>query len=187
MIDMVFKEPGQCLVFRCKVSLAHDPSCPFSARIKDQHTPAAIVPADLRAGQVDGAVPLFSAPVIPEKRACLGAFQKNIFVAKECYLVRINTDRCFFTGILVVYQEVVIPVVLPDGMDQPKMAATFPALAAFKRHSSHRIRIPDIALLNLNLTGSRQDHQRKREMPEFLPDSWIKKEKTLRCIHLPGL
>jgi hypothetical protein len=176
MVDMLFKEPGQYLVFRCKVALAHNPPSPFSFLIKDKQAPAAIVPADLRAGQVDSTVPLFRCPVITEKRACLRAFQKNLVIAKECYLVRINTDRCFFTGVLVVYKEAVIPVVLPDGMDQPEMAATFPALAAFKRHSSHRIRIPDIALPSLNLTGSRQDHQREGEKAEFLPVPWIKKK-----------
>ena len=117
MVDLLFKKPGQGLIFRCKVALAHDPAGPLSFGIEDQQAPAAIVPADLRAGQVDRAVPFFRSPVVPEKRAGFGTFKKNTLVTKESNLVRVNGHLCFFTGILVVYQEPVIPVVFPDGMD----------------------------------------------------------------------
>jgi hypothetical protein len=96
--------------------------------------------------------------IIPEKRAGLRTFPKNALVTKKCNLVRVNGHRCFFARVLVVYEETVIPVVFLYGMDQPEMAAAFTALAAFKRHSCHPDRIPGIALLHLNLTGTWHDH-----------------------------
>ena len=59
VVDLLLKKPGQGLIFRCKVALAHDPACPLSFGIEDQQAPAAIIPADLRAGHVDRAVPFF--------------------------------------------------------------------------------------------------------------------------------
>ena len=73
-------------------------------------------------------------PVIAEERAGLGALSKDAPVTKEPDLVRVNRDRCFLPRILVVDKEPVIPVILPYGVDQAEMAATFPALAAFKGH-----------------------------------------------------
>ena len=154
MVDMLFKKPGQRLVLRCQVALAHDPSGPLSVGIKDQQAPAAIVPADLRARQVDGTVPFRGCPVIPEKRAGLGTFPENARVIEEGNLVGVNGNGCFFTRVLVLHEETVIPVVLLYEMDQPEMAAAFTALAAFKWHSCHPDRIPGIALTQLNFTGT---------------------------------
>jgi hypothetical protein len=153
MVDMLFKEPGQRFVLRCQVALAHDPPGPLSFRIKDQQVPAAIIPADLRACQVNGTVSFRGYLIVPEKRTGFGTVKENGLVIEEGDLVRVNRHHCLFTCILVVYEKPVIPVVFPDGMDKPEMAAAFPALAAFKRHSCHSDRIPGIVLLHLNFTA----------------------------------
>lgn len=133
-VDLVFKNFCQPFLFRCKESLAHDPPGPFPLRVKDQDAPAAIIPADLRACQVDGAVPFCLVPVEPEERTCLGAFGKYTPVPEQSILVRVNRHFRFLSGILVVDKVPVVPVILPYRMDKAKVAATFPALAAFKRH-----------------------------------------------------
>ena len=135
MIDIIFKQPGQVRIFRRKMALAHNPAGPVSSGIKDQDSPAAVIAADLRTRQVNGAVTLRRRSVEPEERARLRAFQKDTPVAKEIDLVRVDNYFSLFPGILVVDEKPVIPVILPDSMDQPEMAAAFPALAAFKRHS----------------------------------------------------
>jgi hypothetical protein len=140
-VYMILKKPGQHAVLRCKVTLAHDPAGPLSTGIEDQQAPAPIVPADLRACQVDGTVSFFGLAVIPEKRTGFGAFQKNTLITKERDLVRVNGYCCSFTGILVLYKEMIIPQLFQYRMDQAKVAATFTALAAFKRQSYHRYRV----------------------------------------------
>jgi len=46
--------------------------------------------------------------------------------------VGVYRDRSIFPGIVVVDEELVIPVLLPDGMDIAKITATFPALEALE-------------------------------------------------------
>jgi len=147
------------------VALAHDPPGPFSLGGKDQHVPAAIVPADIRACLVDGTVTFRGSPVIPEKGACLGSPLENTLVTKEGNLVRINGHRCFFPGVLVPDEEPVVAVLFRNGMDQSEMAAALTALAAFKRHSYHHDRYRVLSLLHLNPTGTgvRTDLEKKRE------------------------
>jgi hypothetical protein len=123
MVDLLFEQPGQVFIFRRKMTLAHDPACPLSGGIEDQQAPAAIIPADLRACQVDGTVPLRGCPVIPEKRAGLGAFRKNMPVTKEGNLIRVNSYCGFFPRVLVFYKEPVITVIFLDGMDKSEMTA----------------------------------------------------------------
>ena len=137
-VYMLLKKPGHNAVLRCQVTLAHDPSGPLSFGVKDQQAPAPIIPADLRACQVDGTVPFFRLAVVPEKRAGFGTLLKNTRITKERDLVRVNGYCCSFTGVLVLYKEMIIPQVFLYRMDQAKVAATFTTLAAFKRQSEHR-------------------------------------------------
>ncbi len=133
--------------------LAHDPAGPFPFMCKDQESPAAIVPTDLRAGEVDSTIALRSDIVIPEERACLGTFDKYAPVKKESNLVRVNSDRGFFTGVLVIHHEPVIAQICVYPVDEPQVAAAFPALLAFERQKfnlpgirlwhSDRLRLPD--------------------------------------------
>ena len=131
-INLFLEDPGQPLILRCQEALALDPPCPFSLTIKDQQAPAAIVPADCRAGHVDSAV-AFSGNKT-EERACLGSFGKNTPVSEECNLVRVDFNRRNLTGILVPEPEAPVPQIIQYRVDKTKVAATFPALAALKRH-----------------------------------------------------
>jgi len=54
--------------------------------IKNQQAPAAIVPTDLRACQVNSASTLSRMPVIPEKRAGLGRSPKMLLSQKRALL-----------------------------------------------------------------------------------------------------
>jgi hypothetical protein len=72
---------------------------------------------------------------MPEKGAGVGQFFKDALIVKKFVLVGIYRDRCLFTGIIVVDQEAVIPVLFLYGMDVPQMAAAFPALEAFEGQS----------------------------------------------------
>jgi hypothetical protein len=131
-MDLFLEDPGQPLVIRCKEPLAFDASHPLPPGIKDQDAPAAVVPADRRAGQVYGAVPLSA--IKAEERAGLGAFGKDLPVSEECDFIRVDCNGSNLTGILVSYREAMVPKVLLYGMDKAEMAATFPALAALKWH-----------------------------------------------------
>jgi hypothetical protein len=111
---------------------------------------------------VNGAVPFRGWPVIPEKRAGLGTFPKNALVTKKDYLVRVNGNRCFFTGILVPDEEMVIPVIFLNDMHQAQMAAAFTALGAFKWHSYQPDLLMDIVLIYLNFTGTSDTRLGKR-------------------------
>jgi hypothetical protein len=170
------------------VALAHDPACPPSSGIKDQQAPAAIVPADLRAGQVDSTISFFRSRVIAEERAGLGTFPEDAPVAEERYLVRVNCHGIFFTSILVPYKETVIPIILLYDMNQPKMTAAFPALTAFKRHSYHPVRIQDIILIHLNPNGTGQGDPATgiNGNYRFLPARDTHEENSGRLI-VPGL
>lgn len=115
------------------MALAHDPSGPLPPCPEDQQPPAAIVPADLRAGQVDGAVALCGWPVEPEEWTGLRAFGEDTLVLEEFDLVRVDDDRCPFPGVYISDLKPVPSAVLFDGMDQAQMTAAFPALVAFER------------------------------------------------------
>jgi len=133
--------------------LAHDPPGPFPFGCKNQESPAAIVPADLRSGEMDSTPALRCHCVIPEERARLGAFGKYAPVKKESNLVRVNSDRGLFTGVLVVHNKPVIAKVFVYDMDEPKMTATLPALLAFERQK-------------FNLPGNRLWHSDSLRLPD---------------------
>jgi len=126
-------------------------------RIKDQQAPAAIVPADLRACQVDGTVSFRRWCIIPEKWACLGTFGENTRITIEGYLFRVYRYRCFFTRVLITQLKVIIPVVFFNYMDQAKVAATFSALTAFKRQ---KIDLTGYQIVHVSILMSRE-HIRK--------------------------
>jgi len=116
--------------------LAHDPPGTFPFRSQDQDVPAAIVPADLRAGEVDGTVAFRSHSIIPEERTGFGTLSKDAPVRKEPDLVRVYTDRGLLTGVLVVHDKPVIAKVCVYDVDKSQVAATLPALLAFERHTN---------------------------------------------------
>ena len=120
--------------------LTHDPPGAFPFWGKDQDVPAAIVPADLRAGEVDGTVTLRFYSIIPEERTGFRTLSKDAIVRKEPDLVRVNTDRGLLTGVLVGHDKPVIAKVCVNEMDKSQVAATFPALLAFERHTNFLFR-----------------------------------------------
>jgi hypothetical protein len=120
--------------------LAHDPPGSFPIGCKDQESPAAIVPAYLRAGEVHGAIALRCTSIIPEERACLGTFGKYALVKKEPGLVRVDSDGGFLTGVLVIHHEPVIAKVCVYDVDKSQVTATLPALLAFERHMNQLFR-----------------------------------------------
>jgi hypothetical protein len=111
-----------------------DTPSPPSGMVEDQETPAPVVPAYLRAGQVHGAEGLLAPGLVTEKRAGMRKFFKDALVIKELVLVRIDSHRGLFTGIVVIDQEAVIPEFFLDDMNVPEVFAAFPALEAFKGH-----------------------------------------------------
>lgn len=114
------------------MTLAHDPSDSSPRAIEDEQAPAAVVPADLRACQVDGAVSLRRRRIVPEERARLRPFGEDTRVGKEGDLVRIDRDFRRLTRVPVADQEAAIPIIGMDRMDQAQVTAAFAALAAFK-------------------------------------------------------
>ncbi len=135
-INLFSKDPGQPVILRRKEPLAHDPPGPLSGGIKNEHPPAAVVPADLGPGEVDGAVPFSCGTVEPEERAGLGTFDKDAPVIKERNFVRVHGYFRFLTSIFVINQKTQIAIVFFNGMDKAEVAATLPALAALKRHGT---------------------------------------------------
>jgi hypothetical protein len=110
-----------------------DAPCSSAGMVEDQKTPASIVPADLRPGEMYGAVGFFTPGLVTEERAGVREFFKDTLVIEEVAFVGINRDRGRLTGIIIVNKEPVIPVLLFDHMDVPELIATFPALEAFER------------------------------------------------------
>lgn len=115
---------------------AHDPSGSLPRTVEDEQAPAAVVPADLGARQVNGAVSLRRRRIIPEERACLRPLGKDASVVEQGYLVRIDRHFRRLARILVADQETVIPVIGMDRMDQAKVAAAFAALVTLKRQKA---------------------------------------------------
>lgn len=111
---------------------AHDSSGSSPRTVEDEQAPAAVVPADLGARQVDGAVSLRGRRVIPEERARLRSLGEDASVGKQRDLIRVDRDFRRFTRVLVADQEAVIPIIVMDRMDQAQMTAAFAALVAFK-------------------------------------------------------
>jgi len=134
-VDALFEELAQDCIFRSKMPLVHDPPGSPSPEIEDEQAPAAVVPADLGACQVDGTVCLPGLLVGAEKRACLGKFFKNAAVTVELDLVRVNRYLCLLAGVLVAHQKSVLTPFFFYCVDQPKMAAALTALLAFERQS----------------------------------------------------
>jgi hypothetical protein len=100
--------------------------------VEDQKPPALVVPADLRAGVVDGAAGAFSPGPVPEERAGMGQPGKDAPVVKEGTVVLCHLNRALFTGIMVADLEAVLPQFFRDEMDIPEPAAAFPAPETFK-------------------------------------------------------
>ena len=107
-------------------------SRPSTGMVNDQKTPASIIPADLRPGQVYRAVGFFAPGLVPEERTGVREFFKDALVIEEFAFVGIDRDRRRLTGIIVVDQETVIAVLFPYHMDVPELVAAFPALEAFE-------------------------------------------------------
>ena len=59
--------------------------------IEDQQPPAPVVPADLRAGQVDRAERFFASGLVAEKRACVGEDFKDTFVFRRAAILSGST------------------------------------------------------------------------------------------------
>jgi hypothetical protein len=69
--------------------------------VDDEQTPALIVAADLRPGQVHSAAGFFAAGVVTEKQAGLGKCSKNVRIQKQVALVGINTYAKILTGVFI--------------------------------------------------------------------------------------
>jgi hypothetical protein len=131
--DIVLKKTGKPFIFRCQKPGSHNPPGSLSRGIKDQQAPAAIVPADFRAGKVNGTVSLRRFRFVPEKRTCFGAFCKNAPVKKKAYLVRVNGHRRFLARVPVIDKKVIVPEVFFYLVDLAQVAAAFTTLTTFKR------------------------------------------------------
>jgi hypothetical protein len=84
--------------------------------IENEQSPASVVPADFRPGQVYGATGFPAAGVATKKGADPGEHIKNTCIQKKVALVGINTDGS----------------ILFDSVDQPKICTAFPALETFE-------------------------------------------------------
>jgi hypothetical protein len=109
-----------------------DASHPSAVVVEYQQSPAPVVPAYFRAGQVHGAIGLLTPGLVPEERAGVRQFFKDALVIEEFVLVRIDRNRRLLSGIIVIDQEAVISVLFLDCMDIPEVAAAIPALEAFE-------------------------------------------------------
>jgi hypothetical protein len=132
--------------------LVHDPPGSPPPIIKDEQAPAAKIPADLGACQVDGAPGFPALLVMPEKGACLGKFLKHAAVKKDLNFVGVNRYFCFLTGVLVAQQKAVLPAFFFYCVDQTKMAAALAALLALEWQKTRSSRYPVIEVLHLNMT-----------------------------------
>jgi len=170
VVNLLFKNTGQCFIFRCQESLAHNSSGSFPCGIEDEDTPAAIVPADLRACLVDGTVSFHRRCIIPEEGACLGTFGENTCIIIEGYLVRVNNYRCFFTRVLVIHQEVIIPGFFYYLMNQPQVAAALSTLTAFKRQEINLQRLS--GTIGIDSTTTKNTHlENEPGMRQHVPAS----------------
>ena len=86
--------------------------------IQDEQAPAAVIPADLRTGQMDGAEPLPAAGFVTKKRTRIRQSVKDTPVFEHADFIRINDNISFLTGIPVEYQKPVVSPVLFDYMNQ---------------------------------------------------------------------
>ena len=62
-------DTGQEAIFRTERPYILDSPGPSPGVIEDEKTPASVIPADLRAGQVNRAVCQLAAGLVPEERA----------------------------------------------------------------------------------------------------------------------
>jgi hypothetical protein len=100
--------------------------------IENEQSPASVVPADFRPGQVYGATGFPAAGVATKKGADPGEHIKNTCIQKKVALVGINTDGSILTGIIIMYQKTEVAIILFDSVDQPKICTAFPALETFE-------------------------------------------------------
>lgn len=101
--------------------------------VENEQTPAPVVTADIRTGQIYGATGLPTVGLVTKKGADPGEFFKDTHVQKKIPLVGINTDRCLLPGIIIMYQKTEVAIIFFDDVDQPKICTTFPALETFER------------------------------------------------------
>ena len=143
-----------------------DASHPPAGVVEYQQSPAPIVPAYFRAGQVHGAIGLLTPGLVPEEGAGVRQFFKDALVIKEFVLVRIDRNPRLLPGIIVINQEAVISIIFLDCMDISEVAAAFPALEAFESQSrsppSQR-RVCQIARPNSRAIRMMTTHSRKLE------------------------
>jgi hypothetical protein len=114
------------------VPLVHDPPGPSPPVVKDEQAPAAVVPADFGACQVDGAKGFAGTLIVAEERAGLGKFFKNAAVKEKVDLVGVDRHLCFLAGVLVAQKKTQFPAVFFYPVDQAEVAAALAALLALE-------------------------------------------------------
>jgi len=70
------------------------------------------------------------------KRTGIWLIQKNAFIKKDVPLVLLDNNQGFLPSILVIHQELNLGSVFMVGMNWSHVMTAFPALLAFKYHSS---------------------------------------------------
>ena len=109
IIPFLITESGECRFYlftevceffriRKEGPLIQDTPGPFATRIRDEQAPAAVIAADVRAGQMDGA-PCLSFCIKPEERACIQQIRNTARVFIGGIFVRIDPDFLNITGI----------------------------------------------------------------------------------------
>ena len=140
-------ETGQMCIIRAKGSDKHDPPDSASTVIQDQQPPTAVVPADLRPCQVHGTKGFSAFRMFTEKRAGIRQFFEYTLIQEKLALVRIDCNRCLFSGIFIINQKPEVPIIFLYNMYQSEMTAALPALETFEwqnLHSSYQIdTLPD--------------------------------------------
>jgi hypothetical protein len=141
IIPLLIRESVQCGFYlspdlfefrgiRKKGSLIQYPPDPSAPCVTDDKTPAAVVTADLRTGQMHGA-PRLTFPVKPQKGACLWDIFNTRSVFIESNLVCIYANFLYIAGIKVVDDKGVVTAVFSNGMDKLHVTAAVTALGTF--------------------------------------------------------
>ena len=132
LVGTVFPKAGQDRVLGIqspdKPDLPGDPT----PAVDNEESPAPVVPADLRAGQVYRAESFSASRFVAKKRAGVGECFKDAFVVEERDLIRIDGDNGFFSGVLIMDYKPVITDFFSYYVNVPQFAAAIPALEAFE-------------------------------------------------------
>ena len=135
IIDAFLPEAGQVVLIGKECTAVHDSPGSLSAGIQDEHTPAPIIPAYLRPCQVDA----YSIPDCPSGDiAGTDRLQDNsgkmLLSEKRLCLSGSILTLIFFSGILVIDQELEFAPCFLDDMDLSHVMTAFTALLAFEHH-----------------------------------------------------